>query len=59
MNRQRLATILMIVILALGAAAFGFATGGWSQDHDKAVHCYEDQPCWDCHTMGNRRCGHE
>ncbi|MFD0918875.1 hypothetical protein [Saccharopolyspora rosea] len=20
-------------------------------------HCEEDQPCWDCHTMGNHRCG--
>jgi hypothetical protein len=20
--------------------------------------CYEDQPCWDCATMGNLRCGH-
>lgn len=19
--------------------------------------CYEDEPCWDCHTMGNRICG--
>lgn len=19
--------------------------------------CYEDQPCWDCTTMGNRQCG--
>lgn len=19
--------------------------------------CYEDQPCWNCRTMGNMRCG--
>jgi hypothetical protein len=19
--------------------------------------CVEDDPCWDCRTMGNRRCG--
>lgn len=19
--------------------------------------CEEDQPCWDCHTMGNKVCG--
>lgn len=19
--------------------------------------CWEDEPCWDCHTMGNRICG--
>lgn len=22
-----------------------------------AVRCEEDQPCWDCRRMGNRRCG--
>jgi hypothetical protein len=21
--------------------------------------CYEDDPCWDCRTMGNRVCGPE
>lgn len=21
------------------------------------VRCEEDQPCWDCHEMGNRICG--
>lgn len=21
--------------------------------------CEEDQPCWDCHTMGNKVCGPE
>lgn len=21
--------------------------------------CEEDQPCWDCHTMGNHQCGPE
>lgn len=19
--------------------------------------CYEDEPCWDCETMGNKLCG--
>lgn len=19
--------------------------------------CYEDQSCWNCHTMGNKECG--
>ncbi|MBB2505998.1 hypothetical protein [Amycolatopsis echigonensis] len=22
-----------------------------------SVQCNEDEPCWDCHTMGNRQCG--
>ncbi|SFO60754.1 hypothetical protein [Amycolatopsis rubida] len=22
-----------------------------------SVQCNEDEPCWDCRTMGNRRCG--
>lgn len=25
----------------------------------KATECHEDEPCWDCHTMGNRICGSE
>lgn len=24
-----------------------------------SVACEEDQPCWDCHTMGNKVCGEE
>lgn len=24
-----------------------------------APACYEDDPCWDCTTMGNRICGTE
>lgn len=23
----------------------------------QADTCYEDQPCWNCHTMGNKVCG--
>lgn len=22
-----------------------------------SITCEEDMPCWDCHTMGNGRCG--
>lgn len=24
---------------------------------DNAMRCNEDEPCWDCKTMGNRVCG--
>jgi hypothetical protein len=24
---------------------------------EPAIECTEDQPCWDCNTMGNRLCG--
>lgn len=27
------------------------------EDKTHKVHIYEDSPEWDCHTMGNRRCG--
>jgi hypothetical protein len=25
--------------------------------HPVPTHCAEDDPCWNCHTMGNHRCG--
>lgn len=28
-------------------------------DTPPAVTCAEDDPCWDCHTMGNHVCGPE
>lgn len=24
---------------------------------EKIITCQEDESCWDCETMGNRRCG--
>jgi hypothetical protein len=32
------------------------AQGVWSDDRTQKT-CWEDQPCWDCRTMGNRICG--
>lgn len=28
-----------------------------SRESLKSQPCYEDEPCWDCTTMGNRICG--
>jgi hypothetical protein len=33
-------------------------TSDWSVDTATDVPtCYEDEPCWDCATMGNHICG--
>lgn len=43
-------------------ALFGTLTGllGWAYTGTPAVHaqtCQEDEPCWNCRTMGNGVCG--
>jgi hypothetical protein len=50
-----------------GLAALAFVAGGyalaqrWTDDpapaHPAVTRCAEDDPCWDCATMGNRICG--
>ncbi len=38
-----------------GAVVFGaLSVGGVSAASER---CEEDQPCWDCETMGNQVCG--
>ena len=44
--------ILTIITLALSLTLVGCVSAP-----DRSVRCEEDQPCWDCHTMGNRVCG--
>lgn len=29
----------------------------WHPTPRHTPQCQEDQPCWNCHTMGNRICG--
>lgn len=43
---------------------YGYAPGSTIPVANAAQHtdkcgapCQEDEPCWDCHTMGNRVCG--
>lgn len=50
---------LLIGKVALGASlALGFGIGPASAVPSDST-CMEDQPCWDCATMGNRQCGEE
>lgn len=42
-----------LVALALTLGLLGVAV----HRADAAEVCHEDQPCWDCETMGNRICG--
>ncbi|WP_330335660.1 hypothetical protein OHS33_39165 (plasmid) [Streptomyces sp. NBC_00536] len=59
-----LAGLLALVALIL-AASVGAARSAGSQPPRPAAtvavagsdSCEEDEPCWDCHTMGNRVCG--
>lgn len=53
------------IALAAGIAAgvLGFAPAATVELHAApavpATSCAEDQPCWDCTTMGNHVCGVE
>jgi len=52
------------VVVAAGwvamLAVVGSCAGSGSQEQPRpvtSVACEEDEPCWDCTTMGNRICG--
>lgn len=49
-------------MIALFLAVLALFSSGWSMTipqfhHRPAPVCYEDMSCWDCSTMGNRKCG--
>lgn len=58
-----------LVIVAIGVGASGLAVNqahadtiykapiGNVQTLELRINCEEDEPCWDCLTMGNRICG--
>jgi hypothetical protein len=60
-------TVVTLVLVVIGAVLVAAAIIG--QDLKQArldkgesgtippVSCYEDEPCWDCTTMGNGVCG--
>ncbi len=43
-------------ILLAGLVLIGAGCSSTPQKPAQA-RCEEDQPCWDCHTMGNLICG--
>lgn len=53
-NRSRALFFALLVLLALIG---GFATGPWTWDSNGYERIEEDDPRWDCRTMGNRICG--
>lgn len=56
-RRERL-ILLVVLPLALLIGAFGpWHLLPWHADVPSAVSIEEDDPRWDCATMGNRICG--
>lgn len=56
------AVIVLVALLALWASGALVVQGHAAPAVDPAPvaaanSCEEDQPCWDCATMGNRQCG--
>lgn len=46
------------IITAIALTTALVLTGCSNTGSDKtAERCEEDQPCWDCETMGNKVCG--
>lgn len=50
---------LTLILCALAACVWIYAFGvAYDAATRPAVsHCAEDDPCWNCATMGNRKCG--
>jgi len=49
------AIILALVVLSIPGA--GFSNGVHWFSNATPIRCTEDMSCWNCKTMGNRRCG--
>lgn len=50
-------TVSAVTTLGLGWV-YIHRTEAIAPAHPVVQVCEEDQPCWDCTTMGNRICGH-
>lgn len=57
---------LALGLLAAGSAGSALTQGGWTSNPPATEqvaaaapteYCEEDQPCWDCESMGNQICG--
>lgn len=51
------AAFLTLILWASWLNGRGASTNLHPQRSTTTVQCQEDEPCWDCHTMGNRICG--
>ena len=59
---KRTRTQFLLALASLATAASVSACNPLAAFHPTTqpttgVVCYEDQPCWDCTSMGNRICG--
>ena len=53
-----LATVVVISFMTvMGVFIAEMLSKEFSPLQDYAVACLEDQPCWDCSSMGNLICG--
>jgi hypothetical protein len=49
---------IMTVLIIAGCWIYWTGYGdGYSNGQKDTTTCQEDDPCWDCHTMGNHICG--
>jgi hypothetical protein len=52
--------VMVVAIILAGGLGYGAGhdnSGPSVHRPNRVVACEEDQPCWDCTTMGNRKCG--
>lgn len=57
MNKNTAASLIIIAFLAALAAVLMSNVPPRTPAPVPSVSCVEDEPCWDCDTMGNRTCG--
>ena len=55
-DRTKITAAAVATAFLLGMFAPWDATP-WAPSDPPATVCLEDQPCWDCSTMGNHQCG--
>lgn len=68
MRKHTLTVSALLLASLTGCAAASTGVGAptptptltWAAPHSltQALACQEDDPCWDCHTMGDLVCGH-
>lgn len=58
---MRYIVALILALLVVGAAAEQYALPALNAPFTTTTRtlapCMEDEPCWDCSTMGNHLCG--
>lgn len=57
MNNNAIIIVTAKALLGLSIAFGGIVTPTLHHTAAPANTCQEDQPCWDCSSMGNAQCG--